>query len=743
MEDYEATQRTAAACTSAAPTETKWRGTTPSGALPTGTQQAGQVVIPAAGQIGTRPIEGTAVWGGSGNAQASATTSSIQLGERGFDTDNEVQKLRSELSEKASKLGELQEEGYKRDGEVKLLRTELKKKEDQLHEMHVRFVSEQKQKEDQFVRETKSLSAQLEFKEQELAALRERCSNLEQRHKQQLSVTYTSPVPHSRLPQKHTPTATQSGQKSKPPFLSTETFMPLSQMGSSDITPVHVAHVSKRGSQQHQEPTSGSSKSVSPEVVKRVASRQASPTPSSSGVKSTRKPKPTSNPSTGPPKKTTDSKGKSRSCTPTPSDKSSSNQPIYLSVPPVEVNSGELLMLLAQQDLLKVPSFKDTESKSTSDSTEEGSNIQTLLDSAASSSLPGLFSLLHIPRTSSSSSHSMPFSSATTPMSSRLQPATPSSEGASLSMPPSLESNSDSLPKTPIRKSRLQLHKPHTCARTDMSRSRTQGGLDDFPLRKALSASNTPIREMVTPADSDSQEVSQSLLSSIDVESLTGSIISMLKEGDSSTVLSMMNQSGRSHLAVSTFTSSVLSHSTAQRSSIGRGGDGPGVEIQILVDLGDVVQHYVTEQTERVRASIMSTASNTSNLSDLDSLDTLSPRSSYGAGTGSSASSRNSSDANEPSKADQSIVYRSLSVLETLLTYSQRARDQLTAPQPPMFMFEDETASGAVETKLSMAQRMNEMGDGEGEEEGDKMEEEEGREEIKTPTVLRSDKPKV
>lgn len=618
----------------------------------------------------------------------------------------EMKALRDELSKEVSKVQELEEKGYEKDGEVKLLRSELRKKDDQLRELHARLVSQQKEKDEQFTRETKSLSTQLEFKDQELAALRERCSTLEQRNQQQLTTPHTSPIPHSRPPQKCAPGegATRSSRKD---FLSTETFMPLSQMSSSDVTPVHVSRAPKTG------PRTGDSKSVSPETsdVKhstRVHKASQSPSlvtargksvegqcrimdqsaavSSKAGPSSTSKPQKASQPSAPP----SGSKTASSS-----SDFETDEKPIFLSVPPLEVSSRDLLMLLSHRDLLETPSFDDSEDESTVDRSHTQNSLQS-----TTSGLPGLFSLLHIPNSSSSS----PVFSAcgmTTPIaSSKFYPMTPPSAGTSMSVP-SLELSTDSLPTTPIRKTKLQLHKSHTCARTDMIRSRTRAAPDDFPLRKTMSASNTPTHTSTIPTDdTDETPVSHTLLKSIDVGSLQGSILSLLREEESSTVSSLLNQSRQSYSVSRFSSSSALLYSAIQDSFTSQGD--VSVEIRLLLDLGDIVCRYVTEQTEKARASTMSNSN--ASFSDLDSLDTQSPRSSAGS---SSASSRSNSDLNQPSRADQSVVYQSLSILDTLLTYSRQAREQLTAPPPPEFLLEDEIST-ALESKLEKAQRVSE-----------------------------------
>lgn len=658
--------------------------------------------IVGSGQSETSAVPHESKWKGKGGKQTSGELA------------GEVKSLREELSKEVSKVRELEEKGYEKDGEVKLLRGELRKKDDQLRELHANLLAQQKEKDDLFTRETKSLSTQLEFKDQELAALRERCSTLEQRNKQQLSASHTSPIPHSRPPQRCAPGegATRSSQKDSV-FLSTETFMPLSQMSSSDVTPVHVSRAPKTG------PHASDGKGVSPETsdVKHktpVGTASQSPSLVTARGKSVKEQHRIMDQSAAVPGLSSTSRPQKASQPSAPSSESkpassveTDEQPIFLPVPPLEVSSRDLLMLLTHRDLLETPSFDDSEDESTVDHFHSQNSLQS-----TASGLPGLFSLLHIPHMSSSSS-SLLFSACgmTTPISSsKFNPMTPPSAGPNLSVP-SLELSTDSLPQTPIRKTKLQLHKSHTCGRTDMMRSRTRAALDDFPLRKTMSASNTPTHSnTITADDTDETPVSHTLLKSIDVGSLQGSILSLLREEDSSTASSFLNQSGRSHSVSQFSSSSALLHSAIQDSFTSRGDTSQGdvsVEIRLLLDLGDIVCRYVTEQTEKARASTMST-SNTS-FSDLDSLDTQSPRSSAGS---SSASSRSNSDLNQPSRADQSVVYQSLSILDTLLTYSRQAREQLTAPPPPEFLLEDEIVT-ALESKLGKAQRMGHKARGE------------------------------
>ena len=642
---------------------------------------------------------------GSHMEQMSVTTSTSQGGRGGSEERvgghqrimptggedrGETGEAEERVRELREKLKELEEKSYKRDGEVTLLRKELKKKEDQLREMHTRLVSEHQQKEDELSRQTKSLSTQLEFKDQELAALRERCSSLEQRQKNQSSVIHTSPV---------APPPKPSGQKSSD-FLSTENFMPLSQMRSQgDVTPIHVSTATKRSGH-----SLGNESKISPEA-KRAAPRQLSPipgpSPASAGLKA-------HGAKAAVPSQETLGAGKSsRSCSPEPS------KPVF-NLPPPEISSQDLLMLLARPELLKVPRLRSDEE----DSAEESVSMLE----PDGSSLPGLFSLLHIPQSSSSSTRSTPLfpsgGGLSTPVSRFQDPITPTSAGNSSMSNPSSELSTDSFPpSTPARKSQLHSRLPHTCARTDVSKSRIAE--DNFPLRKAQSASNTPVQESSLPVEIVEKEpegISQSLLDSLDVESITGSIRSMLTDRD----ISLFSQhSGFSSLPATPFPSAPPSLSnSAEVPDCGlREGDSPTVEMQLLEHIGDVVIQYVREQTEQVQSTTLNA---TSNPSQHDSFDnTQSPKSSASSNTGSSA--RNTADLNEPSRADQSFLYRILTVLHTLLTYSGKARDQLIAPLPPRYSLDDEVEPTVLEAELVREAEG-------GREEGDEMEEEGERE---------------
>ena len=589
----------------------------------------------------------------------------------------------SEKQEYEERIKSLEEKGYEKEGEVTLLRSELKKRDDQIHELHMRHFTEQRVREEDFAKEKKALSTQLQFKEQELqfkeqelSTLREKCTTLQQKQKLEAQAARW---PSSKPPQKQVSGETPGKlKKAQSEFLSTETFMPLSQMDKSDVTPVQVGHSQKRTLSQ------------SDQTVEALDSRKQAATTADSATQSVphvklkgkdvkvEGGKEGTKPSSASPAVTP--RQQSSVCTHDDDD-----VPIHLSVPPRELGGRDLLMLLAQRDLLKVPAFNPQQHLS-EEEPYTSSAPECEAEEDPSSFLPGLFSLLHIPRLvpPSLSVSSLGLS---TPSKSFLD-SPPHSTGV-----PPLDLSPDSLPHTPTRKPKLQLHRkqPHTCARTDMTRSRTNATQEDFPLYKSLSASNTPIRSYYT--SSEGEVVSRSLVGSVNVDSLQKSIFSLLKDEDSVKLSNMFSESSHKYSASTPFSSSSyeMEDDTNQ-------GDSLPVEIQLLYSLGDIVVQYTTEQMERVRASAMSGANNTSHFSDLDSTETQSPRSSVGGS--STTSSRGSFDVGPPSHVDQSILCQSLGTLETLVTYSRRAREQLTMPAPPPGLAFDAEMSSVLESRL-------------------------------------------
>ena len=154
-------------------------------------------------------------------------------------------------------IKQLQEQNYTKDGEVKVLRGEkerlmgeLRKKDEQMQNIQSRLLSEKQTIQEQLTKEKDTLATKLQFrdqelqvkeqqllmKEQELAKLRERLAQ----QKSAVSVS-SAPLSSSAMYTPKVMSSTGSTHSSRPSeFLSTETFMPLSQMTSGDVTPVQV-----------------------------------------------------------------------------------------------------------------------------------------------------------------------------------------------------------------------------------------------------------------------------------------------------------------------------------------------------------------------------------------------------------------------------------------------------------------------------------------------------------------------
>ena len=156
-------------------------------------------------------------------------------------------------------IKQLQEQNYTKDGEVKVLRGEkerlmgeLRKKDEQMQNIQSRLLSEKQMTQEQLMKEKDTLTTKLQvrdqelqvkeqqllMKEQELANLRER---LGQQKSGGISVS-SAPLASSATYMPRVMSSTGSAHRSGRPseFLSTETFMPLSQMTSGDVTPVQV-----------------------------------------------------------------------------------------------------------------------------------------------------------------------------------------------------------------------------------------------------------------------------------------------------------------------------------------------------------------------------------------------------------------------------------------------------------------------------------------------------------------------
>lgn len=155
-------------------------------------------------------------------------------------------------------IKQLQEQNYTKDGEVKVLRGEkerlmgeLRKKDEQMQNVQSRLLSEKQTIQEQLTKEKDTLATRLQFRDQELQAKEQQLlmkekelAKLRERLGQQKSGASVSGAPLSSSAM-YTPKVMSSigsaHHGSRPSeFLSTETFMPLSQMTSGDVTPVQV-----------------------------------------------------------------------------------------------------------------------------------------------------------------------------------------------------------------------------------------------------------------------------------------------------------------------------------------------------------------------------------------------------------------------------------------------------------------------------------------------------------------------
>ena len=157
-------------------------------------------------------------------------------------------------------IKQLQEQNYTKDGEVKVLRgekerlmSELRKKDEQMQNIQSRLLSEKQTIQEQLTKEKDTLATKLQFRDQELQVKEQQLLMKEQELVklreglgQQKSVAGISsaPLSSSAMFTPKVPSSTGSTHRSrstgKSEFLSTETFMPLSQMTGGDVTPVQV-----------------------------------------------------------------------------------------------------------------------------------------------------------------------------------------------------------------------------------------------------------------------------------------------------------------------------------------------------------------------------------------------------------------------------------------------------------------------------------------------------------------------
>ena len=599
---------------------------------------------------------------------------------------------RNELNEK---IQQLLEENYSKDGEVKVLRGEkerllgeLRKKEEQMHQMQTALLAEKQMKEQVLVKERDSLVSKLQFKEQELLELQQKCEQQSSRSQQvQSSIT---PLPTRG---KHHRTPAQSQDKPTE-FLSTENFMPLSQLstgvGTSGVTPIHIGMTRPRSSTPGDQQVGGGSGTVpvtarprsSTPAERQVGSgtgersgrgkkmkRSRSISPSPSDMKKMKKrsksDKDESTDIIGKLEPTLDSVSGSSNSVPGATVKGNSPMreysPLKLKVPGRQLDGAQILLLLVKQNLLKPPSaLQQPVTNSCTVSTQSSTDNQFSLGHQMSSKITGLLSLLCLESKNPSSLLSSISSHSNSSMewnsdSSGFQRQS-SSEGESPGM------------STPSRQPRLLPQKPHTLARTNLAQSRVRphSGLVTAN-KKSLSAANTPLR---VPQGAEVAS-SSSLLSSINASNLHRSIGDLLASSEISRMMSFPDPKRR-------FVSSLVPKNQVH--------DSHDSLIAILKQVGDIVIKYYREQMNKARMSLNSSLLSSSESSESTDISLfLSPKS-------SSTISKGSTDLASPLAGDQQLVTQALEILDTLTTYSKRVREQILL-KPPEFVIDSRPSS--------------------------------------------------
>ena len=665
----------------------------------------------------------------SSTAAASSTAAGASTGESSKEYQERVRQL--------------QEENFTKDGEVKVLRGEkerlmgeLRKKEEMMNNIQKQLLSEKQSIEEQLTKEKQTLATKLQFRDQELQAKEQELMKLREKLEQQKSAASSKSTPLSTSaaaalkPVPGVGGATQrvrATPSGKSEFLSTETFMPLSQMASGNVTPVQVGL--KRGAtatagieeergerNARKKVMRGDSKSPSISPSGRgTSSRGVSPAPSTLPGKYGESRKATKSP-------LKDSRDSSRRVGKEPRlEEEEEEQSWRLNIPPMEPTGAQLLMLLVQRDLLKIPTFPRPFDLSQDYFDDEG-NDQPSTDSPSSKSadseqpqkLTGLLSLLQLDTSGSrATSSTMPqFSS------SELTSSSDSQSSEEHSIMSATESLMDQAPgpsgldspvalnlpgtptttsmatattaTTPARRSKLQLAKAHTLARTDLTRARTQHH-QTSDLVKSHSVSNSPSCFGGGGGGKWFEEVTTSSLhTSINRGDLEKSIAALLRSADPSTEMSTLSSlQFSSDIVANPFSS--LSASCTQLDDTSSSCSVVG----LLKQLVDVVCQYFNDQQSKAQAAA---SSNTSHyvLIDSDHLDSSSissPKSSIG--TSSTISSKTSSDLTSPLEADQQLASQALEFIETLATYSKRVRQQLLV-KPPEFFIPDSRPSSSL-----------------------------------------------
>ena len=638
----------------------------------------------------------------------------------------------SSLKDLEERVRQLQELIYTNDGEVKVLRNEkekflaeLRKKDEQLNQLQAQMTMNKKTGEQRAAKERDSLLTRLQFKEQENRALQEKNAELEQRQKLAMGASSSSSL--SRLPAKSqplrnspritkktkgwdgrgafTPSPSQSTE-----FLSTETFMPLSQLSSGagslclNSVPVASSRIGakddRRLAQKEFGPGGRKAKDVRAKPGASNRSRSISPSPSDT-KKMRRKSKSDKGNCGGTsedleglyglesaPRSSKEQKVESQSIISLSSSQFSvlkpNNEAFYLvSVPSRDIDGSQLLMLLSRHDLLKPPVAATTAVASTlASSNQQGEKSCQVTRGSAAPSFP------------SSSSHSMEFTGLLSLLSlearhaSASYPAThstPVRHSVNLSSPlnlgstSSLDLSSPSSLKTPTRKPRLLPQKPHTLGRIH-GRVRHNSGLLVSMKMKSVSATNTP--EKIAYSFGHQDSVSRSLISSISTRSLQSSISSLLA---SSEVLRFAAPAVRNRIMKQ-------KKESKERQQ----------HLDILRQISNVIISYHGEQLQKMQSAQSSGLSSYCEGS-YDSLDAtlfVNARSPPNRTTNSASEYSSSGSsfyslvgiAPSPMTGNQQYVAQALSTLDTLVAYSRTVREQIFL-EPPEFVIDSRPSS--------------------------------------------------
>lgn len=582
------------------------------------------------------------------------------------------------------KIKHLQELNFSKDGEVKVLRGEkerligeLRKKEEQMKQMQAALLSEKQAREKQLAKERDSLRTKLQFKEQEVFTLH---AQLEQ--KSQFAGRSISPSVNSSRgpPQKASSILTTKGKahahhvaprdtKQQTEFLSTETFMPLSQLnfdggslGSGSVTPVHVGSRHAPASKDEQvSRVDGKPKKV-------ARSRSISPSPSD-----LKKMKKRSASDKGDMRESETPESTKSGCSSTTDQGLGSGDkhlqeedetPQCLSVPGRELDGAQILLLLVKQNLLRPPFHL----KSMEPTLPQGSISASTLSSVSSidsqsscedERVTGLLSLLHVE--SKSVAPSFP---------SFVEHSTPSSDRwVYLQRHPSTSDSEQSCAYTPTRHAHPIPLRPHTLARTNLAQSRIRRNPSLLTTnKKSHSTANTPAKTHLLP-----DSTSSSLLSSVNVKSLHKSIGNLLASSEISRFASFSHQ-GKGSLLGSLTTISQPSCDSCD-SIVG-----------ILKQVGQVISNYHRDQTNKARGTI-----NTSSHFSLDTGESTDSSLNFSPKS-SSAGSKMSTDLTSPLAGDQLFVSRALKILEVLVVYNCTVREQILL-RPPEFLIDSQSRS--------------------------------------------------